>query len=181
MKNHWLERLREQDPRAALRPEISNSELSWLALRLYRAMKRQTLSPLLVEGIVLELLAEAGRVAPARERGSPPWMARMLELLHDEFWRPWTLAAVAQEIGVHPVYLSRAFRRVHRQTLGEYLHRVRVQFAIEHLADESAGLVDVALRAGFADQSHFCRVFKLLTGCSPGAYRKLLRVAGTPS
>ena len=40
VKNHWLERLREQDPRAALRPEISNSELSWLALRLYRAMKR---------------------------------------------------------------------------------------------------------------------------------------------
>jgi len=40
---------------------------------------------------------------------------------------------------------------------------------------QSTGLADIALDAGFADQSHFTRVFKQITGTTPGAYRSLLK------
>jgi AraC-like DNA-binding protein len=38
-------------------------------------------------------------------------------------------------------------------------------------ADSDTALADLAMRAGFADQSHLTRVFKQMTGCTPTAYR----------
>jgi AraC family transcriptional regulator len=54
------------------------------------------------------------------------------------------------------------------------LHRLRVQFACRQLARKGTNLAAVAAAAGFADQSHFTRVFKQFTGMTPGAFRAVL-------
>ena len=114
---------------------------------------------------------------PARAR--PRWLAACLDLLHADYATPLTLAGVAARVGVHPVHLSRAFRQRFGQTLGEYVNRLRVRSACEQLRRaRPPALVEVALMTGFADQSHLCRVFKRLVGCSPGRYRERCVRAG---
>jgi AraC family transcriptional regulator len=142
-----------------------------LALRLYREFRlRDAVSPLAVEGLVLEILAELVRcAAPPR---LPPWLARARDLLHDRFQENLGLAEIAAAVGVHPVHLASTFRRHFGRTVGDYHRHLRIEFASRQLASGRASLAEIALAAGFADQSHFARVFKRYLGLTPGAYRK---------
>ena len=45
----------------------------------------------------------------------------------------------------------------------------RVERAKEQLARSGASLADIAIDCGFADQSHFTRIFTKHAGCCPGA------------
>lgn len=70
---------------------------------------------------------------------------------------------------------SSAFVRAFKQSLGapphQWLLMRRVERAIELMRDRSVHLADVALSSGFADQSHFTRIFVRKMGISPGAWR----------
>jgi AraC-like DNA-binding protein len=101
-------------------------------------------------------------------------MKQVRDLLNDSFTQPLTVGFVAGQVGVHPAHLSRVFRTRCGQTLGEYLNGLRVRFACERLASgEPIYLADLAIHAGFADQSHFCRVFKAMVGSTPDEFRRM--------
>jgi AraC family transcriptional regulator len=170
----WAERLREWAPLLRGPADARGGPPTALALRLYREFRlRDAVSPLAIEGLVLEVFAELARLAaPPR---LPPWLARARDLLHDRFRESPGLAEIAAAVGAHPVYLASAFRRHFRQTLGDYQRRLRVELACERLAAGREPLAEIALAAGFADQSHFTRVFKRHLGITPGAYRKQAR------
>jgi AraC family transcriptional regulator len=147
-----------------------------LALKLYGEFRHaDAVSRLAMEGLVLELLAEASRQPGVAAVGHPRWLCQARDLLHGRFAEALTLDEVAGEVGVHPVHLSRAFRRFFRCTVGEYVRQLRIDFASKALAAGDASLVEIALAAGFADQSHFCNVFKRRTGLTPSQYRRKLR------
>jgi AraC family transcriptional regulator len=151
--------------------------LVWLAMRLRdESLRADDFSALTVEGLMLEMVAEAGResVAAPGEK-CPRWLSRAREYLHDNFAERVTLSAVADFAGVHPVYLAAAFRRHFRCSVGEYVRRLRIEFASREISRTDAGLADVALAAGISHQAHFSRAFKRLTGLSPGRYRSISR------
>jgi len=60
------------------------------------------------------------------------------------------------------------------------MNRKRVQFACRALASEWADLATVATDAGFADQSHFGRIFKSCTGQTPGQFRSAFHTHLSP-
>ncbi|HEV7922039.1 MAG TPA: AraC family transcriptional regulator [Thermoanaerobaculia bacterium] len=95
-------------------------------------------------------------------------------ILRTEFCERLRLRQVAARVGVDPASLARAFRRAHGTTMGEHLRMLRANRAAELLASSRMPLAEVALAAGFADQSHLCRVFRAAMGFSPLAYRTLL-------
>ena len=145
---------------------------TWLCQRLHQEFRRQdAAAPLAMEGLVLELLAEVLRRSVAPESRAPNWLPQVRELLHTHFAQPWTLAKIAQSVGVHPAHLARSFRRHLHLTVGEYVRRLRVEFARRRLAEGEAPLSAVAAEAGFADQSHFTRTFQRATGFTPARYR----------
>jgi AraC family transcriptional regulator len=174
----WLDRLREIAPLPDVSTDLHGGEMVWLATRLYRECREfDAASPLAIEGLVLEMLATVAR-ARIEEKRPPAWLSRVVDRLHAEFQRPLTVNDLAAEAGIHPFHLSKVFRRFHHQTIGEYLHRLQVHYACNQLATPDLKLADVALAAGFADQAHFTRVFKQLTGITPGAFRKELFAHG---
>ena len=60
----------------------------------------------------------------------------------------------------------------------QYVIARRVERARQLLqAGTNLSLAEVALRAGFSDQSHFCRHFKRLVGVTPGRFRTPARIA----
>lgn len=149
----------------------------WLAARLYgefREMDR--VSPLMIEGLTLELIAAVSRrEVKAVERVRPPYLTRTLEILHACFSEVLSLRGIAEMVGVHPVHLARAFRRHQNCTLGDYVRRLRVERACRELAQTEASLSQIALSTGFYDQSHFSRNFKRLMGMTPTEYRAAFR------
>ena len=115
------------------------------------------------------------RRAAKAERPSPAWLRQARALVDAHFAKPLPLVDVARLVGVHPVHLARTFRRVHQITFAGYVRHVRIEFARRELASSGAALGDIAVAAGFCDQSHFSRLFKRYTGQTPAEYRLALQ------
>jgi len=93
-------------------------------------------------------------------------------LIHARYSDTLGLAELARQVGVHPVYFSRAFRAHMGSTLGAYLRKLRVDRAADMLASSEISIADIALEVGFADQSHLSNVFRRLRGITPSRYRE---------
>ena len=148
-----------------------------LGTRLYDEFRHtDELSPLAFEGLTLELLAECSRqAARTRDHQPPRWLRRVSDLAQARFRERLALGAIAESVGVHPAHLARVFRRFHGCTLGDYVRKLRVEFACHCLTTSDAPLADIALAAGFSDQSHFSNTFKRHTGVPPAAFRRSAR------
>jgi AraC family transcriptional regulator len=145
----------------------------WIATRLYQEHCRNDgVSSLVMEGLVLEILAECSRrCAGDPERKPPGWLQRVRELLDVRFAENLTHEVVAAAAGIHPVHLARVFRQHYGCTLGDYVRKLRLDFAARQLIITDEPLIGIAYAAGFSDQSHFTRTFKRQTGMTPAAFR----------
>lgn len=153
---------------------------SRIAAKVYREFcLTDELSPLVVEGLMLELLGEFLRFADNKTKSQPPvWLNRVLELLNDCFSENLSLAEIAKTAGVHETHLAREFKKHYGCTVGEHLRRLRIEFACrELLSTSNVPVSEIALASGVADQSHFTKIFKQTMSVSPARYRKMLRGA----
>ena len=85
------------------------------------------------------------------------------------------LMSVAAAVEVHPSHLARVFRKFYGCTLGDFLRRVRLEHAVQALSRQEKSLAEVALAAGFCDQSHLTRAFKSHLGMTPAKFRSAMR------
>lgn len=138
-----------------------------------------SVSPLAIEGLGLELIAGAcRRVAGDPWRGSAPrWLRTAMDMMHARFLEPLEAGAIAREAGVHPVHLARVFKRHLGVSLGTYVRGLRLERAAARLAGSDDPIADIAVECGFVDQSHFTRAFRRRTGMTPGRYRRATRGA----
>jgi AraC family transcriptional regulator len=170
----WVERVGELSSVLEYPESFCGGLLASLVVRIYKEFYEiDAASRLAIEGLSLEVIAEALRKSTGTQSGreAPRWLKQARELLHDRFVEHHSLAEIADGVGVHPVHLVREFRKHYHQTVGEYVRRLRVEFACRLLSTSETPLIDVALAAGFSQQSHFTKTFKKLTGMTPCQYR----------
>ena len=67
-----------------------------------------------------------------------------------------------------------ASRTPDHSTVGEYIRKLRIEYACQTMLNPDISLAEIAAIAGFADQSHFGRTFKRLVGIPPAAFRSTL-------
>jgi AraC family transcriptional regulator len=145
----------------------------WVLARLYQEfLLGAELSPIIVNGLVLHLIGSTMR-AGRREPENRGWLDAVREALHDGFPDPLPMKTIAAAVGVHPVSLARGFRRRFGVSPGSYARQLRVEHASRALVATAQSVREVASRAGFANPSHLTRAFKLETGMTPHAYRRL--------
>jgi AraC family transcriptional regulator len=148
--------------------------LLWPGLRLFSSFRAQAADPLVVESDVMEMLGAITQ-STCRKKEPPAWLGRVKERLHEEFSGNLRMRDLASDAGVHPVHLARVFRAQERQTPGDYLQRLRTRAACRLLRDPDYPLASIAAECGFADQSHFTRVFRKLTSTTPAKFRDTVR------
>lgn len=135
----------------------------------------ESLDSLVVEDRLAQLFEVTRWQQHARETRRPRWVERARERLSECPHAPLRVADLARDAGVHPVHFSRTFRQFVGVRPAEYRTRVRVAAGCRLAASPSLRLSQVALAAGFADQSHMTRAFSRVLGIAPAAYRMLLR------
>jgi AraC family transcriptional regulator len=141
------------------------------ALNLSRALlTREPGWPGIAGDLVLEGLRHLERihwVSPLR----PPWLDQAVGLAREYY----PLRTVAAHLGRHPSHVAREFHRHEGVSVGEYARRRRLELASMRLRTTEESIVDVALAAGFCDQSHFTNAFRRVFRITPAQFRRTVR------
>jgi AraC family transcriptional regulator len=118
-------------------------------------------------------MAVLGLLRTRKNAGSRPpgWVGQVTELLHDRWNEHVSLHELSVETGTHPVTISKYFTRYFGCTLSEYMRKLRVMNSIALVKNTTHLLTRIAHESGFADQAHFTRAFKQITGFLPKEYR----------
>jgi AraC family transcriptional regulator len=127
----------------------------------------------LTAALALQLVHQAGAQPLRKERArgglAPGVRRRVLELMEARAGERLTLDDLAREARLSPAHFARAFKESVGRAPHQHLMGLRLDRARRMLETPDAGLSDVALRTGFADQAHFTRFFKRQFGVTPGA------------
>ena len=176
VKPQFLERIRDFTKILDTSIAVRGGSSALLAVQLYRESREtDEVSPLMYEALTLEIIAAASRGENLRERKVPRWLEQTKEFLHAHFSETLTLEEIAKVADVHPIHLARGFRQHNGCSIGEYTRQLRIEFARHQISTTDLPLSEIALSAGFADQSHLARTFKSYSGMTASEYRKISR------
>lgn len=140
----------------------------------------------LAEALFIETLRGYMSLLPAEGTG---WLAgardtevgKALALLHRKPASPWTIAELAQEVGVSRSVLAERFQ----QYLGEppmaYLTKWRLRLAAQRLTSTSRGVAEVAAEVGYHSEAAFNRAFKREFGLPPARFRAHAKTRPAPA
>jgi AraC family transcriptional regulator len=159
---------------AVISQAINNTpDVQFAAIKIYKELLAA--DQYTTESIQLLLLAS---LSPTRKNlfyNIPPvWVERVRQVLHDCWNEHVPLSELAAIGGVHPITISKHFPRYFACTLGEYMRKLKTEKALSMIRSGENSLTGIAFACGFADQSHFIRVFKQHTGLLPGQYLSLI-------
>jgi AraC family transcriptional regulator len=157
------------------RRRLVDGECAQVAARLARALRSAGPGQrLIAEGLAYEIFGLLSRWPGPAER-KPPWLESVFDLVTWEPRNGVSLERIAAAVGRHPSHVAREFRRHFGLTVGDYARRRRLEEAATELGCEGRTIAEIALRAGFCDQSHFTRAFRRAFGIAPAEYRRSLR------
>jgi AraC-like DNA-binding protein len=100
-----------------------------------------------------------------------PIVGKSLGLLHGRIAHPWTLADLADEVGISRSALVDRFTRYLSEPPMTYLTRWRLRLAARSLEKTSRGVAEIAADVGYDSEAAFNRAFKREFGQPPGRYR----------
>ena len=141
---------------------------------------------LVLDRLLEVMLVEALRYRPADigegGRGllaglADPKIGRALRIMHADTKQPWTLAALAREVGMSRSALASRFAQIVGVPPIEYLANWRMTLAKNALASTEVPMTEIAEMAGYQSVSAFSTAFKRETGLSPTRYVRSLQEA----
>jgi AraC family transcriptional regulator len=152
-----------------------------LGRRLHRELvDGDDVSAVAVESVVLGMLAGFHRGERRAVGAAPPWLLRVRDRICDDPTAGLALADLADEAGVHPVHLAASFRRFFGRSVAATIRQLRLELACRALSCSDDSIADVAIGAGFADQSHLGRALMRAKRMTPADYRAASRRVPAP-
>ncbi|HEY8462386.1 MAG TPA: AraC family transcriptional regulator [Blastocatellia bacterium] len=129
----------------------------------------------LVNALVAHLLrhySSAGARFQRHHGGLPKHkLRRVTEFIEENLERDLTLTEIAEIADLSPFHFARAFKQSTGSTPIQFLTRRRIDLAKRLLVESELPIVEIGLRAGFKNQSHFTTLFRKITAMTPRAYR----------
>ncbi len=146
-----------------------------LVALLRHSLHEKIAEPLEAESLALTVVQRALGPRTTHQAGASVGSQRLVDraklVLASDLARRWTLAEIAAEVRVSPVYLTQVFQQVEGLPLYRYQLRMRLARALDLLPryDDLTGL---SLDLGFSSHSHFSAAFRQTYGHSPSEFRQ---------
>ena len=147
--------------------DVLNCSLTGIARQVYLQAKALELF-----AHIVALIDQTSRGREFLTRGDREKVARASALLTERYSEPWTIMSLARAVGLNDRKLKSGFRHVVGQTVHGALENARLEAAALMLEDETQSITDVALAIGYANPSHFAKLFKRRYGAAPQAWRR---------
>ena len=146
-----------------------------LVALLRHSLRERISEPLEAESLALTLIQRALGPRTTHAAGASFGRQRLVDrakiILVSDVERRWTLAEIAAEVRVSPVYLTQVFQQVEGVPLYRYHLRLRLARALDLLAHYE-DLTALSLDLGFSSHSHFSAAFREAYGRSPSEFRQ---------
>jgi len=150
-----------------------------LVALLRHSLREGAVETLEAEALTLTLarraLGERTAHAAGASQGRQKLVDRAKVVLSSDLARRWTLADIADEVGVSPVYLTQVFQQVEAVPLYRYQLRLRLARALD-LLGQYDDLTMLGLDLGFSSHSHFTASFRQAYGRTPAEFQRSVRL-----
>lgn len=93
------------------------------------------------------------------------------DFIHQRLSEDVSLQTLADQVGWHPVHLSKVFKLETGEMLSDYLLRIRLERAVQLLKGSELRIFEIAGQVGYLTTSYFIKVFKKYYGITPQEYR----------
>lgn len=129
--------------------------------------------------IVLRLAMLNGGAAPEWQADgsvfTPAAMRQLVALIDAHLGIPMSLEGLANTVRLSPGHFARKFQQSVGLSLNRFVNTRRIAASFALLRSDADSLAGIGIELGFSSQSHFTRLFSLLTGISPQQFRRLHR------
>jgi AraC family transcriptional regulator len=153
----------------------NHAAIAWATRIRTELRQHDAVSQLAIEGSLLLLITDLSRFQASGERTRPRWLTIVEDAIEASVAAPPSIESLAAMAGVHASHLLRTFKRHHGMTIATFVRKRRIERARGEIGAANRPLSSIALDAGFADQSHFTRIFRKTYGETPGQYARSLR------
>lgn len=96
---------------------------------------------------------------------------KAVQYVDENYMAKISLDTVAKKACISRYHFSRTFRKAMGVTFQDYLNNRRVEKAKDMLKSSKLTITELAFSVGYADMSHFSRIFKRIAGCTPSQYK----------
>lgn len=131
----------------------------------------------LIQTLTLHLLKNYSNAASIQENTngglSGYRLRRVQEFINANLEEDLSLAELAEVADLSQFHFARAFRKSTGQTPQHYLMEQRIERAKQLLSRDDLPIVEISLRTGFKNQSHFTTLFRKFTKFTPKLWREL--------
>lgn len=158
---------RRIDPRAQALVALLRHSLS---RNVAETLEAETLALTLVRRSLGERTSHVAGASPGRQK----LVDRAKLVLSSDLSRRWTLAEIAAEVGVSPVYLTQMFQQVEAMPLYRYHLRLRLARALD-LLGRYDNLTTLGMDLGFSSHSHFSASFRQVYGRTPAEFQRSIK------
>ena len=161
---------------AARRKNIDN-----LFLKLLNEFQSKNRSAVLLKSLLGEFLVTLWRLSPKDKTNNTPTydikkyskpIFDIVNYISSHYYENITLESLAKKFFLHPVYISRAFKKNLNLSLSDFLKTVRIREAALLLQNSDLSITQIAEKTGFHSPTSFCRTFKTTMMMTPLQYRK---------
>ncbi|MEL7589519.1 MAG: helix-turn-helix transcriptional regulator [Prolixibacteraceae bacterium] len=98
---------------------------------------------------------------------NPLWLKKLHEIIENRWDEFISLEDLALELRVHPVTISKYFRKYSNCTLADYMRKIKIEKALHLILHSKRSITETAFICGFSDHSHMIRLFKFYLGFRP--------------
>ena len=109
------------------------------------------------------------------DRTDHPEINKIIRYIHMNYQKTVTVKQLADHVLLAENYVSGLFKKKMGINLIGYLHHVRIEKAKELLMHSELPVTEISLEVGFVNDNYFNKIFKRITGLTPGDYRRTFK------
>ncbi len=157
-----------------LQTDLSRAEEAWFHSKVLEPVQFEAFIQLL-KVFASHIGMAAEQMPAAQQEPGPPVIQKAIDYIAEHQQEDVHIDEVAKTLNVSVFYFCKLFKKATGKTFTEYLAEVRIAKAKNLLLNPHVRISEAAFESGFQSITHFNRVFRKLTGCSPSAFRESLR------